>query len=68
MTTADEARKTWRAAEERWLSQPGGDWASLVGILVGTIAGENPDLLLKAAAYADRLVSVDRIVEEARRR
>ena len=60
-----EAREIWRAAENRWLAEPGGSYAGLVGILAGTIVENgHPELLVKAAEHADRLVSVDRIVAE----
>lgn len=61
----DEARDIYRAAQERWLAQPGGSYAGLHGILVSMIAKDHPELLVEAAKWADELVSVDRIVEES---
>jgi hypothetical protein len=61
----DEAREIYEAAKKRWLAEPGGSWAGLHGILVGVIAQDHPELLIEAARHADRLVSVDRIVEES---
>lgn len=61
----DEAREIYRAATERWLTQLGGSYAGLHGILVSVIAKDHPELLIEAAKWADELVSVDRIVEEA---
>jgi hypothetical protein len=59
----DEAREIWRAAEQRWLAQPGASRGGLMGILIGTIMTEgHPELLVKAAAYADEFGSVDQIV------
>lgn len=63
--TKEEARAIWRAAVDRWLAEPGGSYAGLVGILAGTIVENgHPELLVKAAEYADRFGSVDQIVAE----
>lgn len=60
-----EAREIWDAAVARWLAEPGASRSGLLGILIGTITTEgHPELLAKAAEHADRMVSVDRVVQE----
>lgn len=61
----NEAREIYEAAKARWLAQPGNSYAGLHGILIGVVAAEYPHLLIEAAGHADRLVSVDKIVEES---
>lgn len=61
----NEEREIYEAARERWLSETGGSYAGLHGILVGVIMESHPELLLRAANLADKFGSVDRIVEEA---
>lgn len=63
-TDPKAAREIWYAAQERWLAQPGGSYAGLCGILIGVVAGGNPELLVKAAELADEYVSIDHIVAE----
>jgi hypothetical protein len=60
----DKAREIYRDAVERWLAEPSGTYAGLHGILVGVIAENHPELLIRAAALADQFVSIERIVEE----
>lgn len=60
------AREVYGAAQERWLAQPGGDYAGLHGILLGVIAEKAPELLIEAAEFADKFKSVNHIVAENR--